>query len=72
LPLASTEGQGVLDASGSPYDLSDGMSRRRMEGEGVFLTATNTLMAELTQDWNRPEGSQFLQILFSEILPKIG
>ncbi len=64
--------QAVLDASGSPFDLSEEMSRRRMENEGVVLTATNTLMAELAQDWSRPEGGQLLGILFNEVLPKIG
>ena len=63
--------QAVLDASGSPYELSEEMSRRRMEREGVVLTATNTLMAELAQDWSRPEGSQLLGILFQEVLPPI-
>ena len=63
--------QAVLDASGSPYDISEEMSRRRMEREGVVLTATNTLMAELAQDWSRPEGGQLLGILFQEVLPKI-
>lgn len=64
--------QAVMDASGSPYDLSEDMSRRRMEREGVVLTATNTLMAELAQDWSSAEGSQLLQILFEDVLPKIG
>ena len=64
--------QAVLDASGSPFDISEEMARRRMAGEGVVLTATNTLMAELAQDWSRPEGAQLLQILFGEVLPKIG
>ena len=63
--------QAVLDTSGSPYDISEEMSRRRMEREGVVLTATNTLMAELAQDWSRPEGGQLLGILFQEVLPKI-
>ncbi len=63
--------QAVMDASGSPYDISEEMSRRRMEREGVVLTATNTLMAELAQDWSRPEGGQLLAILFQEVLPKI-
>jgi nicotinamidase-related amidase len=63
--------QAVMDASGSPFDLSEDMSRRRMEREGVVLTATNTLMAELAQDWSRPEGGQLLNILFQEVLPKI-
>jgi nicotinamidase-related amidase len=61
----------VMDASGSPYKLSEEMARRRMEREGVVLTATNTLMAELAQDWSRPEGSQLLGILFQEVLPSI-
>jgi nicotinamidase-related amidase len=64
--------QAVIDASGSPFDVSEEMSRRRMENEGVVLTATNTLMAELAQDWSRPEGGQLLGILFGELLPKIG
>lgn len=49
---ASHEGyrvQAVMDASGSPFDISEEMARRRMEREGVVLTATNTLMAELAQ-----------------------
>ena len=64
--------QAVIDASGSPFEISEDMSRRRMENEGVVLTATNTLMAELAQDWSRPEGGQLLGILFNEVLPKIG
>lgn len=64
--------QAVMDASGSPYELSEEMSRRRMEREGVVLTATDTLMAELAQNWSSSEGSQLLQILFEDVLPKIG
>ena len=64
--------QAVMDASGSPFEISEEMSRRRMENEGVVLSATNTLMAELAQDWSRPEGGQLLGILFNEVLPKIG
>jgi len=63
--------QAVMDASGSPYELSEDMARRRMEREGVVLTATNTLMAELAQDWSRPEGGQLLGVLFQEVLPPI-
>ena len=63
--------QAVMDASGSPYELSEDMSRRRMEREGVVLTATNTLMAELALDWSRPEGGQLLGVLFQEVLPPI-
>jgi hypothetical protein len=64
--------QAVMDASGSPFDISEEMSRRRMEWEGIVLTATNTLMAKLAQAWSRPQGGQLLQILFQDVLPKIG
>ncbi|XZE17568.1 isochorismatase family protein [Pirellulaceae bacterium SH449] len=63
--------QAVMDASGSPFELSEEMSRRRMEIAGVVLTATNTIMSELAQDWSRPEGNQLLAILFGELLPNI-
>lgn len=62
--------QAVLDASGSPYELSEEMARRRMERAGVELTATNTLIAELAQDWSSPEGRELLKIV-SEVLPSI-
>jgi nicotinamidase-related amidase len=64
--------QAVMDASGSPFELSEDMSRRRMENEGVVLTATNTIMAELAQDWSRPEGEQLKAVMFQYVLPKIG
>ena len=64
--------QAVLDASGSPFDLSEDMARRRMERAGVVLTATNTLIAELAQDWSRPEGGQLIQVLVQEVLPRMG
>ena len=63
--------QAILDASGSPYDLSEEMARRRMENEGVVLTATVTLMAELARDWSDREGDQLKQLLFGEVLPKV-
>ncbi|MGB0696797.1 MAG: isochorismatase family protein [Rhodospirillaceae bacterium] len=72
---AVTEGYGVqavMDASGSPFDLSEDMSRRRMEKAGVTLTATNTMIAELAQDWSTPEGQQLIQLLFTDVIPPIG
>ncbi|CUW37715.1 protein of unknown function [Magnetospirillum sp. XM-1] len=41
----------MMDASGSPSDISEEFSRQRMHDAGVVLTATNTLMAEIAQDW---------------------
>ena len=63
--------QVVLDASGSPYELSEGTSRIRMEKEGVVLTATNTMLAELAKDWSRPEGGELLGIMFQDVLPAV-
>lgn len=62
--------QAVIDASGSPFEVSEELARRRMERAGVILTATTTLIAELARDWSRPEGAALLQILTQD-LPKI-
>lgn len=63
--------QAVLDASGSPFLQSEDFSQRRMENAGVVLTATNTAIAELAQDWSTPHGSQLIGLLFSDVLPPI-
>lgn len=63
--------QAVLDAGGSPFDLSEEMARRRMENAGVVLTATISIMAELVQDWSTREGEQAKGILFGEVLKGI-
>lgn len=47
------------------------MSRRRMERAGVVLTATNTMIAELAQDWSTPTGQQLIQLLFTDVIPPI-
>jgi len=64
--------QAVMDASGSPFHDSEEFSRRRMERGGVVLTATNTMIAELAQDWSTPTGGQLIQLLFTDVLPRIG
>lgn len=66
------EVQAVIDASGSPFDISEDLARRRMENAGVVLTATNTLIAELARDWSTPHGSELVQLLFREVVPSIG
>lgn len=63
--------QAVLDASGSPFHQSEDFTQRRMENAGVVLTATNTAIAELAQDWSTPAGAQLIQLLFSDVLPTI-
>jgi nicotinamidase-related amidase len=64
--------QAVIDASGSPSDLSEEFARRRMQDAGVVLTATNTLIAELAQDWSTPQGQQLIGLLFSDVFPALG
>ncbi len=63
--------QAVMDASGSPFEYSEAMAQQRMRDAGVVLTATNTMIAELAQDWSRPGGTELLQLLFTEVLPPI-
>ena len=53
--------QAVLDASGSPYEVSEWAARRKMESNGVVMTATNTLVAEMVQDWSRPEAPELIK-----------
>lgn len=60
--------QVVVDACGSPSKLADETALRRMEREGVNLTSTVQLVAELAQNWTTPEGGQLVQIVFKDIL----
>ncbi|TRX76416.1 isochorismatase family protein [Pseudomonas mangiferae] len=64
--------QAVMDASGSPSDLSEALARQRMQDAGVVLTATNTLMAEIADDWSTPTGQQLIELLFSDVFPALG
>src|SRR3984957_3299181 len=60
----------VLDASGSSYAVQEALARQRMESAGVVLTTTNTVIAELVQDWSTPQGSELIQLLMAT-LPKV-
>ncbi len=64
--------QAVMDASGSPSNLSEEFSRQRMRDAGVVLTATNTLMAEIAKDWSTPNGQELITLLFSDVFPALG
>jgi nicotinamidase-related amidase len=59
------EVQAVLDASGSSYEIQEDISRRRMENAGVVLTTTNTIVAELVQNWSSPQGKELVKLLVS-------
>jgi nicotinamidase-related amidase len=63
--------QAVMDASGSPFELSEEMARRRMEGEGVVLTAANTVIAELTGDWSLPVAAKVSEVLFADVMGEV-
>ena len=60
--------QAVMDASGSPFELSEEMARRRMEREGVVLTAANTVIAELTGDWSLPVAAKIREVLHADVM----
>jgi hypothetical protein len=57
----------VLDASGSSYEVQENLACRRMEHAGVVLTTTNTVIAELVQDWSTPQGSELIQLLIATV-----
>jgi nicotinamidase-related amidase len=63
--------QAVMDASGSPFELSEKLACDRMQAGGVVLTATNTLFAELAQDWSSPTGTALIDILMRDVLGPI-
>ncbi|HXM13257.1 MAG TPA: isochorismatase family protein [Terriglobales bacterium] len=53
----------VMDAGGSSYEIQEDMAQRRMIHGGVVLTTTNTMVAELVQNWATPAGMQLIQLL---------
>lgn len=54
------EVQVVADAGASPSKFGDDMALRRMEKNGVTLTSTNQVIAELAGNWATPEGTQIV------------
>ncbi|QUJ69667.1 isochorismatase family protein (plasmid) [Photobacterium sp. GJ3] len=61
------EVQVVADAGGSPSKMADEMALRRMETNGVTLTSTNQLIAELAGSWATPEGTQLVQVMLKSL-----
>ena len=64
--------QVVVDACGSPSKIADDVALRRMEKAGVTLTSTNQAIAELARKWTTPEGGKFIEILFKDVISKLG
>jgi len=61
------EVQAVMDASGSSFVIGEETSRRRMERAGVWLTSTNTMIAELVQDWSSAQGQKLMPLLMADV-----
>jgi nicotinamidase-related amidase len=61
------EVQAVMDASGSSFAIGEETSRRRMERSGVWLTSTNTMIAELVQDWSTAEGQKLMPLMMAYV-----
>ena len=59
--------QVVADAGGSPTQVADDISLRRMEKGGVTLTTTNQLIAELAGSWATPEGGELVQLIIAAL-----
>ena len=59
------EVQAVMDACGSPFAINEEISRERLKRAGVAMTVTNTIVAELVQDWSTPQGQELVQLLFA-------
>ncbi len=64
--------QVVVDACGSPSKIADDIALRRMERAGVTLTSTNQAVAELARKWTTLEGGKLIEILFKDVLSKLG
>ena len=60
----------VVDASGSPSKMADDIAIRQMETNGIEITTTNALIAEIAVDWSTSRGQALMQILFEEKLSK--
>lgn len=61
------EVQVVADAGGSPTQVADDISLRRMERAGATLTTTNQLIAELAGTWATPEGGELVQLIIGAL-----
>jgi nicotinamidase-related amidase len=57
------EVQAVMDASSSPFEINEQISRHRLERGGVLMTVTNTIVAELVGNWGTPEGTDIVRFM---------
>ena len=65
------EVQAVLDACGSPFNVTEEAARLRLVQAGVVLTGTNTVIAELAESWSSPAGKQLTDLLMERVTPPL-
>jgi nicotinamidase-related amidase len=63
--------QVVGDAGGSPTAFADDAALRRMAANGVVVTSTNQVMAELATDWASPTGRAIQRVMYEESLKRL-
>lgn len=64
--------QVVIDAGGSPTQVADDIAQQTWEKEGVRTTTINQLVAELIDSWATEDGQKAVQIVYEEVISKIG
>jgi nicotinamidase-related amidase len=64
--------QVVIDAGGSPTQISDDIAQQSWEREGVRTTTFQQLVSEMTHSWATEDGGKVLPIIFEEIISTIG
>ena len=62
------QAQVVIDAGGSPTQVSDDVSAERMKDHGVTITVTDQIITELANIWTEGAGPTIQKILQEEIL----
>ena len=63
LVAAGFDVQVVADAGASPTKMADDIALRRMDKNGITLTTTNQLIAELAGSWATPHGEKLVHVL---------
>jgi len=60
-----------MDTCVTDTQIGEEMSHRKLERAGIWLTSTNTMVADLVQDWSTPQGIVLVQAMtaISPMLP---
>lgn len=64
--------QVVIDAGGSPTQIADDIAQQTWEKGGVRTTTINQLVGELIDSWATEDGQKAVQIVYEEVMSKIG